>query len=717
MRGCLAAAVLLVSAAAAPACRRTAAEMVAALDLRRLSHSPCASAVIHADERYVLKHVLTRRDSLLERETCVLQKLQRFDWAPRWFCTGDDYILTEWRGKEMCERTESYDAQVRRILDELHAAGVRHNDLRKRERTDFTVAAGRVSLVDFAYASVRGSLEMSCKGSFGLLKAGGNLTRSSSELEWGMAAPERGAAADLPPSRCGASKQVARVRGLCRPACIHEPYAGFEHLPRCEPTPYVPPTAGDWQCYAARNPDVAAALGRKVGALARHFYRHGFAEGRSPYCEADKGRYTCAFPRCDEARGARRFDGVRGRPGRHRRPRDTWTALATTPRGTRAADAGNPYGPTLRATAARTAGAPRRDAGWCEPGGGAACGGGACWFDAGCLAAPKAVWQPLSTPPELVPGTRVRAELVVAKCTKNVDWLAEEVEALKQEGVDVDRVTIYAKCGGAKAAQATTRDGVVVETRLAPNVGRCDETYARHMRDRYDDLRDLVLFAKDTSVYRERRRAVGIASAARVAAARGVGCALPAFETDWHAASHLRNWTIPYYRKRWSGQSGPDFASPDYSTFGAWLAAVLGAGAATATAAQARHLAAVGAARVLPVCFGGTFAASRAAIRSVPRATWAFVAKTLDRGDSVQEGHFAERAWAALLGPDASRRFQDWLVCRADAVVLIHRQRKTYCSLSGMLVNRRGDVRACAAPRADADVPARQCRGYKVTET
>ena len=81
MRGCLAAAVLLVSAAAAPACRRTAAEMVAALDLRPLSHSPCASAVIHADERYVLKHVLTRRDSLLERETCVLQKLQRFDWA------------------------------------------------------------------------------------------------------------------------------------------------------------------------------------------------------------------------------------------------------------------------------------------------------------------------------------------------------------------------------------------------------------------------------------------------------------------------------------------------------------------------------------------------------------------------------------------------------------------------------------------------------------
>merc|ERR1719269_50964 len=103
----------------------------------------------------------------------------------------------------------------------------------------FLLAADRVSLVDFAYASVRGSLEMSCKG-------------------------------------------------------------GFEHLPRCEPTPYVPPTAGDWQCYAARNPDVAAALGRKVGALARHFYRHGFAEGRSPYCEADRGRYTCAFPHCDE---------------------------------------------------------------------------------------------------------------------------------------------------------------------------------------------------------------------------------------------------------------------------------------------------------------------------------------------------------------------------------------------------------------------------------
>ena len=66
-------------------------------------------------------------------------------------------------------------------------------------------------------------------------------------------------------------------------------------------------------------------------------------------------------------------------------------------------------------------------------------------------------------------------------------------------------------------------------------MGRCDETYARHMRDRYDDLRDLVLFAKDTSVYRERRRAVGIASAARVAAGRAP--AWPLIEDD-DAAAH-----------------------------------------------------------------------------------------------------------------------------------------------------------------------------------
>ena len=46
------------------------------------------------------------------------------------------------------------------------------------------------------------------------------------------------------------------------------------------------PTAADWQCYAARYPDVGAAFGRNVGALARHHYRHGFAEGRNPYCEA-----------------------------------------------------------------------------------------------------------------------------------------------------------------------------------------------------------------------------------------------------------------------------------------------------------------------------------------------------------------------------------------------------------------------------------------------
>lgn len=342
----------------------------------------------------------------------------------------------------------------------------------------------------------------------------------------------------------------------------------------------------------------------------------------------------------------------------------------------------------------------------------------AAWCEPGRCHDPKAVWHPLSTAPELAPGRRVRAELVVAKCAKPVDWVALEIETLKAQGVDVDRVTVYAKCGHATNSRHTSSKGVFVETRVVPNTGRCDETYARHLRDNYDNLRDLVLFAKDTSHSRQRKRNIGLVSAARVAAVRGVGCGLKPFETDWALMTQLRNWTIPFYRKAWSGTSGADFTSP-YPQFGAWLGAVLDAGVATATPAQLSHLAQVRKARVVPVCFGGTFAAARASIHSVPRATWAFVAASLHRGDSVQEGHYAERAWALLLGPDAPLVLQAWLACRADAVVRPRRRRAPYCAIRGMLVHRGGNIQTCATARADADIPGKSCLGqrHKVTDT
>ena len=49
-----------------------------------------------------------------------------------------------------------------------------------------------------------------------------------------------------------------------------------------------------------------------------------------------------------------------------------------------------------------------------------------------------------------------------------------------------------------------------------------------------------------------------------------------------------------------------------------------------------------------PVCYGGNFAAKATQIYS-KRMIWERIETSLMRGDNIEEGHFAERAWAALL--------------------------------------------------------------------
>jgi hypothetical protein len=53
--------------------------------------------------------------------------------------------------------------------------------------------------------------------------------------------------------------------------------------------------------------------------------------------------------------------------------------------------------------------------------------------------------------------------------------------------------------------------------------------------------------------------------------------------------------------------------------------------------------------RLLPVCFGGSFAAARSSIARLPREVWRKLAGALARGDNIEESHYMERLWAALL--------------------------------------------------------------------
>ena len=200
--------------------------MVLALRLTPLSHlETCGTSVVYADANrsLVLKHyMLFTEHTPRERETCILQALQQFAWAPRWLCTGTDYMLSSFGGRPACrERIPSdYRAQVGTILAEMHSVGVRHNDLHKDKATDFMVDApttGRVALADFGWATINGTLAAQCHAHDGRLLVAKPSRPRSPELSRGAGRPETPDAVTLP-----------RCRGMYD-AHREAPSSGFIH--------------------------------------------------------------------------------------------------------------------------------------------------------------------------------------------------------------------------------------------------------------------------------------------------------------------------------------------------------------------------------------------------------------------------------------------------------------------------------------------------------
>merc|ERR1712232_83757 len=54
---------------------------------------------------------------------------------------------------------------------------------------------------------------------------------------------------------------------------------------------------------------------------------------------------------------------------------------------------------------------------------------------------------------------------------------------------------------------------------------------------------------------------------------------------------------------------------------------------------------------VVPVCYGGTFAASSSSISAAHKEFWPVLEESLRRGNHIEEGDFVKRLWAALLAP------------------------------------------------------------------
>ena len=256
-----------------------------------------------------------------------------------------------------------------------------------------------------------------------------------------------------------------------------------------------------------------------------------------------------------------------------------------------------------------------------------------------------------------------RVSLVIAFCDESLKWLGAYIL-----DHDVVSITIYSKCG--KLVERETLDlrnesthPPALEIISLPNVGRVDHAFAFHVSNLKltDDLDVVHVFMKDThmdnhhdgldtrSLGETIHDATGPAGYAcgrlpgiivkkrvrRFGIAQKFNVGLSSAWSFWHDSHSIKQFRLSSYSShtpRTPNDKVPFKGS--VATFEQWWHVL-----ETPIPGP-----------IMPVCFGGFFAAKAANLRA-GRAVYTKMVKALERGDNTLEGHFAERSHAAILLP------------------------------------------------------------------
>lgn len=246
-----------------------------------------------------------------------------------------------------------------------------------------------------------------------------------------------------------------------------------------------------------------------------------------------------------------------------------------------------------------------------------------------------------------------QVSLVISHCDKPLGWITNFTK-----GFTIDKIWVFSKCD--KEVIDAPNGSIILKL---PNIGRCDHTYAHwmnkylplHQNSSISEREDIVVFMKDNHHQRERgmwgNRTFG--ELLGLAATNGFGCMVPSnlmhkklppntsvfFRYDilrsfyFVADAHIRE----------SRDSMIGFKDARFKNIGEWIDKL-----SLSTIAVASNL--------VPVCIGGVFAVTNSQMKKQPRQSWGAIEKSLSRGDNIQEGHFAERLWAALLSKPLDKK-------------------------------------------------------------
>jgi hypothetical protein len=235
--------------------------------------------------------------------------------------------------------------------------------------------------------------------------------------------------------------------------------------------------------------------------------------------------------------------------------------------------------------------------------------------------------------------------LVISHCDYPLDWIANFTSGFEDI---IDKVWVFTKCD-----QNVTNAPPGSQIIPLSNVGRCDHSYAYWLHhffpemDGKDASDRIVVFMKDSNYMLSYWGDRNFGDMLSLAVSHGLGC----MKINWLASVIHRYDMVRLMRwygvghVRAEGRGGDEnvvpFHNDEFENVGEWVDKLqLGPVFSTKN--------------IVSICHGGFFAATHARIAIQPNRVWDAMEKSLSRGDSIEEGHYAERIWGCLLSKPIS---------------------------------------------------------------
>jgi hypothetical protein len=269
-----------------------------------------------------------------------------------------------------------------------------------------------------------------------------------------------------------------------------------------------------------------------------------------------------------------------------------------------------------------------------------------------------------SSCPDEVPATDT--VIVVAHCRHPINFLNEMRRAITGHGLQLVKVIIVSKCGFEDVLLHDLEQNLRPLTQVVNDInrGRCDHSWASYIHANYDALPSRLIMVKDSwamHAYAKKLEPVDLVRSTF----SDFACAYR-FVDLWHLAKQTKSFTMRMYNKTWdqAGHGQADTFTAPVRPLHKWMRAM---GLPRSIERET----------FWPVCYGGGFVTTRNAVQRTSRRTWRNVMMSLARGDNIEESHYMERAWAAVLTRKLQAHEEAALTCATKFATTSQRQDST----------------------------------------